>query len=57
MHEMISSSVHTCFSKYLLDDVIIVRGGSGVDIREAFTVCKKYGWATKYGYKKNISSK
>lgn len=54
---MISSSVYTCFSKYLLDDVIIVRRGVAADIREADIVDEKYGWATKYGYKKNIRSK
>jgi len=57
MNEMISSSVHTCFSKYLLDDVIIVRGGLAADIRELFAAFKKYGWATEYGYQKNIRSK
>jgi hypothetical protein len=57
MHEMISSSVQTCFSKYHLDDVIIVRGGLASDIREGFAVDEKYGWATKFGYKKNIRSK
>jgi hypothetical protein len=57
MHEMISSSVQTCFSKYYLDDVIIVRGGLASVVHEGFAVDKKYGWATKYGYKKNIGSK
>ena len=57
MHEMISSSVRTCFSKYLLDDVIIVSGVLAADIRELFNVDKRYGWATEYGYQKNISSK
>ena len=57
MHEMISSSVRTCFSKYLLDDVIIVSGGLAAEICEAFNVDKKYGWATEYGYQKNIRSK
>jgi hypothetical protein len=57
MHDMISSSVQTCFSKYHLDDVIIVRGGLATHILERFAVDKKYGWATEYRYKKNIRSK
>jgi hypothetical protein len=57
MYEMISSSVQTSFSKYHLDDVIIVRGVLASDILERFAGDKKYGWITKYGYKKNIRSK
>lgn len=57
MHEMISSSVRTCLSKYHLDDVIIVTGDLVAAIREEFNVDKKYGWPTEYEYQENIRSK
>jgi hypothetical protein len=49
---MISSSVRTSFSKYLLDDVIIIRGPLAADNREAFTVDESMGGLQSTGTRK-----